>query len=98
MLTTRQAASCENAKSDPSKCKCQCGGAFHGAARGAVKALPENDPHFPRFELTFRLSPLGFRIVDRVTGEVHDSKRRYADDSELRVAAVQALTWLRERL
>ncbi len=98
MLTTRQAASCENTKSDPSKCKCQCGGQFHGAARGAVKSLPENDPHFPRFDLTFGLEPLRFRIVDRVTGEIHDSKRTYNDDCELRVAVMQALIWLRERL
>lgn len=46
-LTARQAASCENAKSPPSACKCRCGGAAHGKGRGQVRALDTTDPHFP---------------------------------------------------
>lgn len=46
-LTARQAASCENAKSPPEKCRCRCGGAKHGLGRGAVRSLPACDPHHP---------------------------------------------------
>jgi len=46
-LTARSAAACENAKSPPSACKCRCGGAMHGKARGAVRELDQADPHFP---------------------------------------------------
>jgi hypothetical protein len=98
MLTTRQAASCENAKTEPCKCKCQCHGQFHGAARGSVKRLPETDPHFPRLQVTYQGKPLGFRIVDRVTGEIHDSKKTYRTKTELRSAALEAVKWLTERI
>lgn len=46
-MTARSAAACENATSPPSACRCRCGGAKHGAARGAVRALPAGDPHCP---------------------------------------------------
>lgn len=46
-LTARQAASCENAKSPRSSCKCRCGGAHHGAGRGSVRGLEAGDPHRP---------------------------------------------------
>lgn len=49
-LTARQAASCENAKSDPSMCKCRCAGARHGLGRGAVRDLDTSDPHYPTDE------------------------------------------------
>lgn len=48
------AGRCENAKTP--RCKCRCGGKFHGAARlrasGAPPTLfdlPEDDPHHPKF-------------------------------------------------
>lgn len=50
-LTARQAATCETAKTPPSKCRCRCGGAGHGkgrsheAQREFFEALPEEDPH-----------------------------------------------------
>jgi hypothetical protein len=46
-LNARQAASCENAKSPASACKCRCGGAKHGLGRGAVRSLDASDPHHP---------------------------------------------------
>ena len=46
-LTARQAASCENATSPRSSCKCRCGGEHHGARRGGVRDLPEGDLHRP---------------------------------------------------
>lgn len=46
-LSARSAASCENATSPSSACRCRCGGALHGAARGAVRALDPGDPHRP---------------------------------------------------
>lgn len=46
-LTARQAAACESAKSPPERCRCRCGGAAHGKARGRVRELEEGDPHFP---------------------------------------------------
>lgn len=46
-LTARSAAACENAKSPRSACRCRCGGACHGIARGAVRDLPAGDPHHP---------------------------------------------------
>jgi hypothetical protein len=45
----RQAARCETAFND--KCRCRCGGRFHGARRvlepdrAMFEALPEDDPH-----------------------------------------------------
>lgn len=45
-LSEEQASSCENATSPPSECRCRCGGAFHGAARGVpLELLPLDDPH-----------------------------------------------------
>jgi hypothetical protein len=47
-LSVRQARTCEEALEHV--CKCRCGGALHGAARGSTKAffesLPETDAHF----------------------------------------------------
>lgn len=49
-LSFRQASQCETSFSD--RCRCRCGGAFHGAYRvDNVRALPLNDPHFPGKEL-----------------------------------------------
>ena len=45
-LSERQADACENAKGG--RCRCRCGGALHGAARGHVRELPDSDPHKPR--------------------------------------------------
>lgn len=51
-LSLRQAQRCENAVHP--KCRCRCGGAFHGSARvkagglderQAFEQLPEDDPH-----------------------------------------------------
>lgn len=52
-LSVSQAARCEQATGP--KCKCRCGGAYHGASRQAeqqgvtleqfLMALPEDDPH-----------------------------------------------------
>ena len=39
-----QASACENAKPG-TRCRCRCGGALHGAARGPVYLLPADDPH-----------------------------------------------------
>lgn len=44
-ISRGQAQSCEEAQ-EP-KCKCRCGGALHGAARGLVTELPADDPHSP---------------------------------------------------
>ena len=44
-LSERQARACEDA--DTSRCRCRCGGRFHGARRGAVDQLPAADPHRP---------------------------------------------------
>ena len=54
-LTQRQAVACETAAS--TRCRCRCGGAFHGANRQLESAadaeaveyivrLPEEDPHY----------------------------------------------------
>jgi hypothetical protein len=51
MMTPGQAAACENARTP--RCRCRCGGRFHGAARVAAERLmdlPENDPHRPAAE------------------------------------------------
>lgn len=46
-LTYQQAQSCENAAGD--RCRCRCGGQFHGVGRRAdVRELPPDDPHYPR--------------------------------------------------
>lgn len=43
-LTERQASACENATRP--RCRCRCGGALHGAARGVpLHELPKDDPH-----------------------------------------------------
>lgn len=46
-LSMRAAQRCETAKNP--KCRCRCGGALHGAARGEdpefFKGLPTEDPH-----------------------------------------------------
>jgi len=46
-LTTRQALTCEGA--DTLRCRCRCGGTYHGVKRSAMgeyfEQLPENDPH-----------------------------------------------------
>jgi hypothetical protein len=49
-LSDKQIASCENATTPV--CKCRCGGALHGVARGGPNPawdffydLPEDDPH-----------------------------------------------------
>jgi hypothetical protein len=49
-LSARQAMSCEQATSK--RCRCRCGGAYHGAARvrdeyEALAELPDDDPHLP---------------------------------------------------
>jgi hypothetical protein len=44
-LSERQAGACENAKT--TRCRCRCGGEFHGATRCEVTTLPEGDPHYP---------------------------------------------------
>ena len=54
-LTYRQAAGCENARS--SRCRCRCGGRFHGAGRGEVVGLPRDDPH--AVDLPAALAELG---------------------------------------
>lgn len=44
-LSQRAAAACENATTP--RCRCRCGGALHGAARGIpVTELPASDPHY----------------------------------------------------
>jgi hypothetical protein len=42
-LTYQQAAGCEHATTP--RCRCRCGGQFHGAGRGEVAGLPQEDPH-----------------------------------------------------
>jgi hypothetical protein len=69
-LTARQAASCENAKSPPSACKCRCGGSAHGLSRGPVRSLETSDPHHPDDE-----SPADRRRRER---ESSDAKRMAA--------------------
>ena len=45
-LNWRQSTQCEQSYSQ--RCKCRCGGKFHGAYRvDDVRALDLNDPHFP---------------------------------------------------
>jgi len=44
-LSERQASRCENAATP--KCRCRCGGRFHGAKRGSVRELAPDDPHRP---------------------------------------------------
>lgn len=59
-LSAGQAATCEGAKSPPARCRCRCGGAFHGANRAtpdSLAALPAGDPHLPaQPRLTLRTS------------------------------------------
>ncbi len=43
VLPYHQAHRCEHARSG--RCRCQCGGAYHGAARMPVERLPLDDPH-----------------------------------------------------
>lgn len=45
-LTARQAQRCEDSTSH--RCRCRCGGALHGSARGWVGDLDVDDPHRPR--------------------------------------------------
>jgi len=55
-LTLKQAKACENARTK--RCRCRCGGAYHGAARdesgaydpGFFADLPDGDPH--KMEIT----------------------------------------------
>ena len=46
-LSRRQAANCESATHP--RCRCRCGGAFHGTKRGDdtvfFETLPPDDPH-----------------------------------------------------
>ncbi len=42
-LSERQSDRCENARKPT--CRCRCGGAMHGKARGSVWDLPLGDPH-----------------------------------------------------
>ena len=47
-LTLRQAQSCEHATSR--RCRCRCGGVYHGAARvdgDTLWLLADDDPHLP---------------------------------------------------
>lgn len=45
-LSETQASACERATTP--RCRCRCGGAFHGACRTAdVTQLPDTDPHSP---------------------------------------------------
>ena len=47
-LTKAGAAACENATED--RCRCRCGGRFHGAKRlpdDRLYELPHDDPHKP---------------------------------------------------
>lgn len=47
-LSERQAQTCEHAKNP--RCRCRCGGAAHGTARGSgrefFEALDQEDPHY----------------------------------------------------
>lgn len=44
-LHSEQASACENATGG--RCRCRCGGALHGAARGIpLDQLPADDPHY----------------------------------------------------
>jgi len=47
-LSLRQAGNCENAREHV--CRCRCGGALHGIARGDgrgfFEGLPADDPHY----------------------------------------------------
>lgn len=51
-LSGRQAASCESAVT--SRCRCRCGGAFHGANR-VVEFLDADDPHAAAIEWQLEL-------------------------------------------
>jgi len=42
-LSKRAATRCEEATNP--RCRCRCGGALHGAKRGATDSLPLTDPH-----------------------------------------------------
>lgn len=50
-LSFGQASRCEHAKTPAARCRCRCGGKFHGSGRVeedermAFEALPNDDPH-----------------------------------------------------
>lgn len=48
-LSARQASSCEHATGG--RCRCRCGGTFHGTSRAEVTTLPAIDPHYPIAEV-----------------------------------------------
>ena len=62
-LSERQVKVCETA--DKPRCRCRCGGAYHGAKRSDLpeyyEGLPEQDPHnLPRKSRQLRLpAPVG---------------------------------------
>lgn len=61
------ANACENAHGPV--CKCRCGGALHGIARGHVTELPENDPHFVHPENAQVQGELGLEAGSFATGD-----------------------------
>ena len=45
LLSKRQALTCEEATSPRYRCRCRCGGVYHGASRQLQFILVEGDPH-----------------------------------------------------
>lgn len=63
-LNFTQADACENARYK--RCRCRCGGALHGAARGIpFDKLPTDDPHFTDYEPTDSKTASGVEEIRR---------------------------------
>jgi hypothetical protein len=65
-------------------CKCSCGGLFHGQ---------DLQNHYTEVDQI----ALKFRIIDRTTGEVFESRKVYESLKDLLVAARAALVWVRNK-
>jgi hypothetical protein len=61
-LSRRQAQRCEDGEGK--RCRCRCGGKYHGARRGEVSHRPPGDPHHVP------------RLCDRCSTDVPPHRRR----------------------
>lgn len=87
MATRRQWFRCRDprcTRATAKVCRCSCGGLFHGQ---------DLQPHYTEVDQI----ALKFRIIDRSTGEVFESRKVYASLNDLLDAARAALVWVRQK-
>lgn len=87
MATRRQWFRCRDprcTRATAKVCRCSCGGLFHGQ---------DLRPQYTEVDQI----ALKFRIVDRETGEVFESRKPYGSLKDLLEAARAALVWVQQK-